>query len=198
MKPLDAALTKLAATVEPVEVKALGDGTLLLRGIAATFGRELDRTGERFDPASFRRAFDAYMQSPAPVVTFNHRLGDLLGRVTAHKYVGDAVEVEVEIPRPDEGVPELRNAYNLIRAGLLRGFSVGGKWARKVLNGETVLFPSEMVELTVAPIPANRAATFDLAGIKSLPDIDTELARLNDLTAGASPLDEQLSRLGAL
>lgn len=196
MSALDAELTKLAATVEPMEVKALGDGTLILKGIAATFG--IDRTGERFDGASFRRAFDAFMAGPAPVVTFNHRLSQLLGRVLSHKYVGDGVEVEVEVPKPADGTPELANAYRMIKAGILRGFSVGGKWARKVIGGDTVLFPSEFVELTIAPIPANAAATFDLTGIKSLPDLDGELATLAELTAGPSPLDEQLSRLRTL
>lgn len=191
---LDAELSKLAETVEPMEVKSMGDGTLLLRGVAATFGDELDRTGERFDRESFRRAFDRFMAGPA-VVTFNHRLGQVLGRVLSHSYQGDRVEVEVEVPRPAEGTPELMNAYKLLRAGILRGFSVGGKWARKVMGGDTVLFPSELVELTIAGVPANRMATFDLAGIKSLPDLDSELAALADLTAGTSPLDEALERL---
>ena len=195
MKPMDAELTKLADTVEPLEVKSLGDGTLLLKGIAATFGPELDRQDERFDAASFKRAWERFVNGPAPVVCLNHRLGDLLGRIVSHRYVGDAVEVEVEVPKPADGAPALQNAYRLARAGLLSGFSVGGKWARKIIGGETVLFAKELVELSLAPVPASRRTYFTLNGVKSMPDLGGELAKLEELTAGPTPLDDALGKL---
>ena len=59
---LDAELAKLSGIVGAVEVpfesKSLdveGNGTLILRGLAAGF--DADRMGEQFDPASFKRAF---------------------------------------------------------------------------------------------------------------------------------------------
>ena len=66
-------------------------------------------------------------------------------------------------------------------------------------NGITKLFTTEVVESSIAAgLGVNPDALFEVVGVKAMGNLDGELSRLNDLTAGASPLDEQLSRLGAL
>jgi HK97 family phage prohead protease len=197
---LDAELAKLhevtGAVDVPFERKSLdveGDGTLILRGLAAGFNT--DRMGEQFDPASFREAFDAFMATN-PLVTYNHELSKALGRLTSHRYTPQGVEVTAEIPKPDPGVADLTNAYNLIRNKVLKAFSVGGRWLRsKGAGGVEILRPIEVVEVTIAGVPVNPSALFEVEGMKSL---DAELARLDGLTAGPSPLDDALSRLREL
>jgi HK97 family phage prohead protease len=198
---LDAELAKLAEIVGavdvPFETKSLdveGDGTLILRGLAAGFNT--DRMGEQFDAASFRAAFEQYLASN-PVVTLNHELKKVLGKITSGRFTPQGVEVEAEIPKPDPGMPELTNAYNLIKSKVLKAFSVGGRWRRMPVTDDVEkLYPIEIVETTVAGVPVNPSALFEVTGVKALGgNMDAELARLADLTTGPSPLDAALERL---
>jgi phage head maturation protease len=202
MSRLDAELTKLDGilTVDaPFEGKSLdvkADGTLILRGLAAGFG--VDRFGEQFDPASFRAAFEQYMATN-PLVALNHQLDKVLGRLTSHRFTSEGVEVEAEIPLPDPGMPEESNAYRLIKAGAMKAFSVAGKWSRRPgPGGVEKLYPREIVETTIAGVPVNASALFEVVGVKALGRLDDELGRLDELTAGGSPLDDALARLRAL
>lgn len=197
---LDAELTKLgevfAAVDVPFETKSLveeGDGTLILRGLAAGF--DVDRAGEQFDVASFKAAFERYLATN-PIVTLNHELAKVLGKITSGHFTPRGVEVEAEIPKPDPGMPELTNAYNLIRSKVLRAFSVGGRWLRSPgPAGVEKLFPLEIVETTIAGVPVNASALFEVASVKALGGMEEELTRLASLTSGTSPLDEALGRL---
>lgn len=204
MTVLDAELAKLNAVAGGVSVpfefdskslKEESNGTLILRGILATCG--LDRQGEEFDEPSLRSAFKEYF-ARNPVVVDEHRLSKVLGRLTSYTFTtrGD-IEVEAEIPKPPEG--ELMGTYQRIKAGVLRAFSIGGRWKRLPTGGGVEkLFPLEILESSVAGIGVNADALFEVVAVKSLADVDTELARLNELTMGSSPLDEQLARLGTL
>lgn len=198
---LDAELAKLTEIVGavdvPFEAKSLdveGSGTLILRGLAA--GWNTDRFSEQFDPATFRAAFDSYMATN-PLVTMNHELSKVLGKLTSHRFTPEGVEVIAEIPKPDPGLPDLSNAYNLIRSKVLRAFSVGGRWVRsKGAGGVEKLFPIEIIETTIAGVPVNASALFEVTGVKALTgDLDGELTRLGELTTGPSPLDDALERL---
>jgi hypothetical protein len=204
---IDAQLAKLdaisGAVSLPFDGKSLeveSDGTLMLRGILATTG--VDRTGEQFDAPSLLAAFQRYYETN-PVVCFNHRLTRAIGRlVDATVKPGGAIEVEAEIPKPPEGDPS-ETVYNSIRRGVLRAFSIGGRWLKVPMeNGVTKLFTTEVAESSVcAGLGANAEALFEVVGVKSLngySGMDAGLDRLAALTAGPSSLDAALDRLGAL
>lgn len=199
---LDAELARLDGIVGsvgvPFEGKSLdveGDGTLILRGLAAGFNT--DRFSEQFDPATFRAAFEHYLATN-PVVTLNHELKKVLGKITSGRFTPQGVEVEAEIPKPDPGMPELMNAYSLIKSGVLKAFSVGGRWRRTPsAGGVEKVYPIEIVETTIAGVPVNPSTLFEVTGVKAL-GMDAELKRLSDLTTGPTPLDDALDRLAAL
>jgi HK97 family phage prohead protease len=203
---LDAELAKLTEIVGAVDVpfesKSLdieGDGTLILKGLAAGFGP--DRFGESFDRGTFEAAFSKYMATN-PIVTLNHKLDKVLGRITSARFTQRGVEVEAEIPKPDPGLPELMNAYQLIKSKVLKAFSVGGRWKRvpRELGGTDKVYPVEIVETTIAGVPVDASALFEVAAVKALGgNLDDELTRLTDLTTGSSsPLDDALERLAGL
>lgn len=201
---LDTELTKLneivGAVDMPFEGKSLdveGDGTLILRGIAAGFNP--DRMGEQFDVASFRAAFEEYMATN-PLVCLNHELSQVLGKLTAHRFIPSGVEVTAEIPKPDPGLANLSNAYNLIKNKVLKAFSIGGRWKRgeRGPGGIEKLYPVEIVETTIAGVPVHPETLFEVTGVKALGGLDDELKRLADLTRGSSPLDDALKRLPRL
>lgn len=188
MPELHTELTKLNEIVGavdlPFERKSLDvqeDGTLVLSGLAGGFN--VDRFNEQFDPATFRTAFERYMKSN-PLVTLNHELSKVIGRLTDYRFTSQGVEVVAEIPKPDPGMSELANAYNLIKNKVLKAFSVGGRW-KKVAgpDGVVKVFPQEFVEVTVAGVPVNPSTLFEVTGMKAMGgSLDDEMERLASLS----------------
>lgn len=204
MTTLDADLAKLQAitgTVDvPFDTKSITDsGTLILRGIAGGPGRDLE--DEDFDAASFRAAYEKYLSGGSPVVALNHNLKQILGRITSGQFRANGeAEVIAEIPKPPDGAPpEIVNAYQLIKAGVLRCFSVGGKWLRLPgANGVSKLYPQFIHETSICGVGVNGNAQFELIGTKSMDDadLDAELSRLAALNSGS--LDRELAALRGL
>lgn len=197
---LDAELAKLTEIVGGVSVpfdsKSLteeSNGTLILRGILATCG--VDRQNEQFDGPSLRREFERYF-SRNPVVVDEHRLSRVIGRLISYDFTPRGeIEVEAEIPRPPEG--ELMSTYLRIKSGVLRAFSIGGKWKRlPSVNGVEKLVPLEILEASVAGIGVNADATFELVGEKAMGSLDDELEALAALDADA--LDREVTALRGL
>jgi hypothetical protein len=193
-----AALAEIIGTVNvPFATKSVSDtGTLILKGIAASSA--LDFQGEEFDEPTLRAAFEKYMAT-SPTVCLEHNATLVLGRIVAAFYTPRGIEVEAEIPKPSSLAPAiLTKAYEAIREGLLRSFSVGGRWkALPLANGVSKLFASYVGETSVAVQGVNPHATFELAGVKALSgsDLDRALANLGDVTTGT--LDAELSALRA-
>lgn len=202
MTELHAELTKLNEIVGavdlPFERKSLDvqkDGTLILSGLAGGFN--VDRFNEQFDERTFRAAFEQYMNTN-PLVTLNHELSKVIGRLTDYRFTSQGVFVVAEIPKPDPGMSELANAYNLIKNKVLKAFSVGGRWKKQPgANGVVKMFPTELVEVTVAGVPVNPNTLFEVTGTKALGgSLDDELERLAALNTDA--LDADLAALRGL
>lgn len=203
MSRLDSELTKLGEIIGsvslPYEGKSLEveeNGTLILRGVLASTAVDLAR--EEFDWPSLRDAFKSYFERN-PLVVFNHKLNQGIGKlIDAEIKPGNRIEVEAEIPRPPEGDP-MERTYNLIRAGVLRAFSIGGRWRKVPMpNGVTKLFTTEVVESSIASgLGMNPDALFSVVGVKSVGgNMENELARLAAMTT--TTLDRQLAKLASL
>lgn len=193
-----AKLTEIVGGVNiPFDSKSLteeSNGTLILRGILATCG--VDRQNEQFDGPSLRREFEKYF-ARSPVVCDEHRLSKVIGRLTEYKFTDRGeIEVEAEIPRPPEG--ELMTTYQRIKSGVLRAFSIGGKWKRlPSVGGVEKLFPIEILESSVAGIGVNPDTLFEVVGTKSLGSgLEIELERLAALDTDT--LDRDLAALREL
>lgn len=199
---LDAELAKLneivgrmALPFDGKSVEVEGDGTLILKGILATC--DVDRQGEKFDESSLRSAFQRYYER-SPLVVLNHKLSQGIGKlIDATFNKRGQIEVEAEIYKPPAGDPT-EGAYNLIRNGVLRALSIGGRWRKVPLpNGVTKLYVSEIVESSVATgIGANADALFEVVGQKSFGSLDDELERLAALDTNT--LDDDLAALRGL
>src|SRR4029077_4050548 len=101
MLELNTELTKLNEIVGagdlPFERKSLdvqSDGTLILSGLAGGFNG--DRFNEQCDERTFRTAFERYMNTN-PLVTLNHELSKVIGRLTDYRFTSAGVEVVAEI-----------------------------------------------------------------------------------------------------
>jgi hypothetical protein len=134
----------------------------------------------------------------SPLVVFEHKLSQVLGKLTGANFNSKGeIEVEAEIYRPPPDSP-LAATYHLVRNGVLRAMSIGGKWKKLPgTDGVTKLFTTEVVEASICGVGANADALFEVVGRKSIGgDLDDELSRLNELTDAG--LDAALERLGSL
>lgn len=171
-----------------------GDGTLILRGLAVGWGT--DRQLESFDEPSTRAAFTKYLATN-PAVCVMHNLKQVIGRLTGGKFTDKGIEVTAEIPKPPPG-SELIGPYQLVKAGVYKAFSIGGRWKKLPGPDGAKLFPIELLETSLAGIPVHPETVFEVVSGKALDDIDAGLEKLATLTAGPGPLDDALERLSAL
>jgi len=152
-------VAKFEAGLKAVNVEEGDDGTLYIEGLAADF--ETDRDAEAFEPGAFQRGLDAYMANP--VLMHVHRPDEQLGQVTEATLGAKGLHVKGEIPRPPDGT-WAAHAYNLIKRGMMRGFSVGGAFKRHMTPDGPRIFEVDLQEISVAPIPVNPRTLYGVAG----------------------------------
>ncbi|MCC6489163.1 MAG: phage major capsid protein [Candidatus Hydrogenedentes bacterium] len=146
------------------EIKAVNDEEGVIEGIAST--PTTDRMGDIVEPKG------AEFKLPLPLL-WQHSARDPLGHVISAKVTDAGIAIKAKILR---GVlPEIDRAWALIKAGLVRGLSIGfrsiedsdikGTWGRRFTKWE-------WLELSAVTIPANSEAT-----IQTIKSIDEELLR---------------------
>ena len=146
------------------EIKAVNDEEGVIEGIAST--PTTDRMGDIVEPKG------AEFKLPLPLL-WQHSARDPLGHVISAKVTDAGIAIKAKIMR---GVlPEIDRAWALIKAGLVRGLSIGfrsiedsdikGTWGRRFTKWE-------WLELSAVTIPANSEAT-----IQTIKSIDEEVLR---------------------
>ncbi|KQP35865.1 HK97 family phage prohead protease [Pseudorhodoferax sp. Leaf274] len=139
-----------------INIKATdrGDGTIV--GIAST--PELDRAGDVLLPEG------AVYRLPIPLL-WQHDHSKPIGHVTSARVGVRGIEIVAKIAVG--ATPEIDNAYSLIRAGLVRGLSVGFRPLElpEVTRTGYLYRSWEMMELSTVTIPCNQGAT--ISAVKS-------------------------------
>lgn len=145
-----------------LEIKSIDDDAGIIRGIATT--PTPDRAGDIVKPEG------AEYTLPIPLL-WQHNSGQPIGHVTEAKVTKKGIEIVAVIAK---GVSEeIDRAWTLIKAGLVRGLSIGfrGLDTEQIPNSWGVIFQKwEWLELSAVTIPANADAT-----IQSIKSIDTEV-----------------------
>ncbi len=154
---------KLIRGYSTFEVKAVDDDAGIIEGIAST--PSTDRMGDIVEPKG------ATFKLPLPLL-WQHNAREPLGHVISAKVTDAGIAIRAQIMR---GVlPEIDRAWTLIKAGLVRGLSIGfrateepepikGTWGLKFTKWE-------WLELSAVTIPANSDAT-----IQTIKSIDEEV-----------------------
>lgn len=145
------------------------DDTIIIEGYASDF--EVDRQDEAFEPGAFQKALDDYMQNP--VLLYHHKKDTALGAINEARLDKKGLWVRAQVPKPDEGTT-LSNYYNQIKAGVLRGFSVGGRFMRRMTPDGPKIFKADLREISVTPLPVNPRTLFAVAGKAFVDDEPTE------------------------
>jgi HK97 family phage prohead protease len=139
-------------------VRDAGD-KLVVTGRASTW--DLDRESDVMARTAFDRSLKRYL-STNPIVLYSHRWSLPLGRTTEARVADDGLHVTVELPRPEPGT-EAANMWRLVKAGVIKALSVGGRPTRKVINGVKTIVDWDLRELSICPAGINPAALFSLS-----------------------------------
>jgi hypothetical protein len=129
----------------------LDDGSLEVHGIASSEDR--DDQNEIIRSDAIRSALPDYLKFPA--VRLQHR---------SDTPIGTTLEVDVGQDKITRVVTKIvdRDAITKVRAGVLRGFSLGGAVTQRDPDDPTVITGLRLVELSLCDRPANSSAKVTL------------------------------------
>ncbi|VWC79427.1 phage major capsid protein [Burkholderia lata] len=133
------------------EVKNLDDGSRVLKGIAST--PTPDRVGDTVVPEGIQ------FKTPFPLL-WQHDPSKPIGTVNKMTITAAGAEVEATIAPPGTAA-YIDEAYNLIKAGLVPGLSIGFRPLDAVCDKATggfLIKSCELFELSAVTIPANADA----------------------------------------
>ncbi|MEI7294043.1 phage major capsid protein [Paraburkholderia tropica] len=157
-RPIAQFIAKHAATASnkafsrsSFEVKSLDDGSRILTGVAST--PTPDRVGDIVVPAGIQ------YKTPFPLL-WQHDPSKPIGMVNKMTVTDAGAEVEATIA-PAGTAPYIDEAYNLIKAGLVPGLSIGFRPIDAEYNKATggyLIKTCELFELSAVTIPANADA----------------------------------------
>jgi len=172
-----------------------GDDVLVISGIASNW--DLDRDGDKMNIKAFDRSLKRYM-STNPIVLYAHRYSMPMGKTTKAEVKADGLHVTVELPRPEPGT-EAMNIWRLVKAGVIRAFSVGGHASREVVHGISTILDWDWRELSIAAVGVNPGTTFSLASAqvgKAFGDPVSAVDRARAELATLRDTSELLDRIG--
>jgi HK97 family phage prohead protease len=146
-------------------VKSIDDELRIVRGIAST--PSTDRSGDIVEPLG------AKFSLPIPLLS-QHDRASPIGAVTSATVTADGIEIEAHIPK-NSGLAYVETAWNQIKAGLVRGLSIGFQAlsAEPIKGTNGIRFKTwAWHELSAVTIPANADASiisvkqFDLPPVR--------------------------------
>lgn len=165
------------------------DDHLIIEGLAADFG--FDREDEAFEPNSFDAGMKAYMESN-PVICYHHKFDKALGQCLEWERRPEGIWVKARIDKPEPGT-ELADVYRKISKGVIRGFSVGGKFHRhKGPDGKPRIHTADIAEISCTPLAINPRTLYEVAG-KAFGE-DPDLARAEEAVERLSALFTQVEQ----
>lgn len=142
-----------------LEIKAVDSEKREIEGIAST--PSVDRIGDILEPKG------AKFTLPMPLL-WQHKHGEPVGQVTAAKATGDGISIKAKFARIEEP-GELKNivdkAWQAVKAGLVRGLSVGFRpieYSFMDESGGIRFMEWNWYELSLVTIPANTDATISV------------------------------------
>jgi hypothetical protein len=151
---------------------AIDGEALIVSGFGATW--DLDRVGDRFDPHSLDKALATFMATN-PVVLFKHdKDRPPIGKVIEARVDRErGVWFKALLPKPPAGSWS-EHIWWSVKKGLMRAFSVGGRWSRQAANGYNRIVAADLHELSLAPVAINGMAHADavqsVQHVKAMPN----------------------------
>jgi HK97 family phage major capsid protein/HK97 family phage prohead protease len=156
-------------------IKSINDEQRIIRGIAST--PSTDRAGDIVEPKG------AKFSLPIPLLS-QHDHSSPIGMVTSAKITDKGIEIEATIPK-NSGLGYVDKAWSQIKAGLVRGLSIGfkGTKAEQIKGGGLRFKEWTWLELSAVTIPCNAEANivsvkqFDLSGSQQADEPEQSIAQ---------------------
>lgn len=167
---------------EKAIVEETEDG-IFIEGYASDFG--LDRQDEAFESGAFEKGMEQFMRNP--VLLYHHKMDMALGHVKGFEHRPDGLWIKAWVDRPEPNT-FLADVYKKIKSRTIRGFSVGGKFYRK-MKGK--IHTADLVEISVTPTPVNPRAGIAAVAAKAFgedPELEQAIVVLDQV-------DEAFSRV---
>jgi len=140
-------------------------GDLKLVGYASAWS--LDRDNEYVEPAAFDGSLEKYL-AKNPVLLWQHDLNKPIGMVEHASVDEHGLSVRAHVPSPGEREPDWAHlAYSKIKSGIVKTFSIGGLFERKMKGSRKVISGIDLFEISVVSVPSNPDSIF-AAAVKSL------------------------------
>jgi HK97 family phage prohead protease len=163
------------------------DGHLIIEGYAADF--EVDREDEAFEPGAFDEGMKAFMASN-PILIYHHKYDQALGEVLEWEGKAAGPWVKARVDKPEPSSP-LADVYTKIKNGVIKGFSIGGRFhRRRGEDGQVRIHKCDVAELSVTPLPINPRTLFAVAG-KAFGE-DPDLVKAEDAIARLEAVFEKI------
>lgn len=143
------------------------DGSVVIEGMAADFGE--DRQDEAFLPGAFDEGVKSFLESN-PALLYHHQFDKALGRVLDLQKRPDGWWMKAVIDPPAPG-SWAEDVVEKVKRGTIKGLSVGGKFYRKLVDGRPRIFKTDLMEVSVTPMPVNPRTMFAVAG-KAFENVD--------------------------
>lgn len=157
------------------------DDHLIVEGLAADFG--FDRQDEAFEPGAFDAGMKAFMETN-PILCYHHKYDIALGEVLEWEKKAEGPWVKARVDKPEAGT-DLMDVYRKIKSGVIKGFSIGGKFHRRTgADGRPRIHRADVAELSITPLPINPRTLFAVAGkaFGEDPDLEAVEAAAQQLT----------------
>lgn len=142
-------------------------GDLVLTGYASTWVQ--DRDLEFVLPSAFDTSLPDYMDKN-PIILWQHNMDWPIGQMRKAEVDDYGLMVEGVVTKPTEKEPEWAHlAYEKVRRGIVKTFSIGGYFEREIRDRVLVITEVELFEVSVVSIPSNPDSIFE-AAVKALKD----------------------------
>jgi len=167
-------------------IKSFDEEERIIRGIAST--PEVDREGDIVEPKGGR------FKLPLPLLA-QHDHGQPVGHVVSASVGDEGIEIEAQLVK-GSGLPYVERVWKQVKAGLLRGLSIGfmADGVEPTKSGRRFTSWS-WHELSLVTIPANASAGISAVKAYDIDDIDLDEQLLE---AEAKSLDVKNQALAAI
>jgi len=144
-------MEKLTKSWSTLTIKSIDDDKRIITGIAST--PSTDRDGDIIEPEGAKFAL------PYPLLA-GHNHNTPIGEVISSKVTSKGIEITANIVK-DSGLAYVDEAWMKIKAGLMKGLSIGFRAKEYAFmdNGGIHFKEYEIMELSTVTIPANQDAT---------------------------------------
>ena len=162
----------------PLSIKAAPDAEGVFEGYGSIFGN-VDSYGEKVAPGAFAASLVRHKrEGTSPLMLWQHDPGSPIG---VWEYIAEDGKGLYVKGRLISEVARAREALALMKAGALRGLSIGYRTVdseRENASGIVTLKEADLFEVSIVSFPANRRARVD--SVKASDRLAEFAARLRD------------------